>query len=59
MSPGAYPNRAIYAFDASQNYQYRAFGVPDLGYKRDLPDDLVVTPYASLAWVVSASRKRC
>jgi cyclic beta-1,2-glucan synthetase len=37
-----------YAFDANMNYQYRAFGVPDLGYKRDLPDDLVVAPYASL-----------
>jgi cyclic beta-1,2-glucan synthetase len=22
--------------------------VPDLGFKRDLPDDLVITPYASL-----------
>jgi len=37
-----------YAFDLNLNYQYRAFGVPELGYKRDLPDDLVITPYASL-----------
>jgi cyclic beta-1,2-glucan synthetase len=36
------------AFDASMNYQYRAFGVPDLGIKRDIPEDPVVTPYASL-----------
>ena len=35
-------------FDANQNYQYRAFGVPGLGFKRGLGDDLVVTPYASL-----------
>jgi len=36
------------AFDANMNYQYRAFGVPDLGIKRDIPEDPVVTPYASL-----------
>ncbi len=37
-----------YAFDADQNYQYRTFGVPGLGFKRNLTDDLVVAPYASL-----------
>ena len=40
--------------DAALNYQYRAFGVPGLGLKRGLADDLVVTPYASaLALMVS------
>jgi cellobiose phosphorylase len=34
-------------FDASLNYQYRAFGIPGLGLKRGLADDLVVAPYAS------------
>jgi len=34
--------------DANMNYQYRAFGVPELGIKRDIPQDLVVAPYASL-----------
>jgi cellobiose phosphorylase len=33
--------------DAQGNYQYRAFGVPGLGFKRGLVDDLVVAPYAS------------
>lgn len=33
--------------DASLNYQYRAFGVPGVGLKRGLADDLVVAPYAS------------
>lgn len=33
--------------DAEQTYQYRAFGVPGLGLKRGLADDLVVAPYAS------------
>ncbi len=37
-----------FAFDSNMNYQYRAFGVPDLGYKRDLPGDLVIAPYASV-----------
>ena len=37
-----------YRFDANQFYQYRAFGVPGLGFKRGLADDLVVTPHASL-----------
>ncbi|MFA7230839.1 MAG: glucoamylase family protein [Victivallaceae bacterium] len=35
------------AIDAHQNYQYRAFGVPGLGLKRGLADDLVIAPYAS------------
>src|SRR5688572_10128980 len=39
---------SYYAFDAAQVYQYRAFGVPTLGYKRGLADDLVVAPYASI-----------
>nr|WP_319540445.1 glucoamylase family protein [uncultured Methanospirillum sp.] len=34
--------------DASQNYQYRAFGVPGLGFKRGLSEDLVIAPYASV-----------
>ena len=33
--------------DANLNYQYHAFGVPGLGLKRGLAEDLVVAPYAS------------
>ena len=36
--------------DALLNYQYRAFGVPGLGYKRGLADDRVIAPYATVAW---------
>jgi cellobiose phosphorylase len=40
--------------DASLNYQYRAFGVPGLGLKRGLGEDLVIAPYATvLALMVS------
>ncbi|MFO7704722.1 MAG: glucoamylase family protein [Halopseudomonas sp.] len=35
------------ATDMDQVYQYRAFGVPGLGFKRGLGDDLVIAPYAS------------
>ncbi|MGE3456890.1 MAG: glucoamylase family protein, partial [Kofleriaceae bacterium] len=34
--------------DAHLNYQYRAFGVPGLGFKRGLADDLVIAPYAGV-----------
>ncbi len=34
--------------DASLNYQYRAFGVPGLGFKRGLGEDLVIAPYATI-----------
>ncbi|MCK9221749.1 MAG: glycosyl transferase family 36 [Limnochordia bacterium] len=38
---------AFNAMDLHLNYQYRAFGVPQLGFKRGLANDLIVTPYAS------------
>jgi cellobiose phosphorylase len=33
--------------DAQLNYQYQAFGVPGLGFKRGLAEDLVIAPYAT------------
>lgn len=33
--------------DAEDIYQYKAFGVPGLGIRRGLTDDLVVAPYAT------------
>ena len=42
------------AIDVHLTYQYRAFGVPGLGLKRGLAEDLVITPYATaLALMVS------
>ncbi|MES2538525.1 MAG: glucoamylase family protein [Pseudomonadota bacterium] len=46
-------------FDASLNYQYRAFGVPGLGLKRGLGDDLVVAPYASMMALMVAPEEAC
>jgi cyclic beta-1,2-glucan synthetase len=34
--------------DLEANYQYRAFGVPGLGLKRGLAEDLVIAPYATM-----------
>ncbi|HVZ34539.1 MAG TPA: glucoamylase family protein, partial [Polyangiaceae bacterium] len=45
--------------DASLNYQYRAFGVPGLGFKRGLADDLVVAPYASALGLMIAPEQAC
>jgi cyclic beta-1,2-glucan synthetase len=46
--PWGISESSYYYFDSNQVYQYRAFGIPDLGYKRGLGEDLVITPYASL-----------
>ncbi|MFO7679693.1 MAG: glucoamylase family protein, partial [Chloroflexota bacterium] len=46
--PWGISESGFYTFDASLNYQYRAFGAPGLGFKRGLADDLVITPYASI-----------
>jgi len=45
--------------DAALNYQYRAFGVPGLGLKRGLTEDLVVAPYASALALMVAPEAAC
>jgi cyclic beta-1,2-glucan synthetase len=58
--PWGISESGYYHFDSNQNYQYKAFGVPGLGYKRGLSDDLVIAPYASLlalAWQPEAVMK--
>jgi cyclic beta-1,2-glucan synthetase len=47
------------AVDVNLNYQYRAFGVPGLGLKRGLAEDLVVAPYASALAVMVAPQAAC
>jgi cyclic beta-1,2-glucan synthetase len=46
--PWGISESGFYHFDSNQFYQYRSFGVPALGYKRGLSEDLVISPYASL-----------
>lgn len=45
--PWGISESGFYEFDADSNYQYRAFGVPGLGFNRGLAENLVVAPYAS------------
>lgn len=45
--------------DVHLNYQYRAFGVPGLGLKRGLAEDLVIAPYASALALMVAPRAAC
>ena len=45
--------------DAHLNYQYRAFGVPGLGFKRGLADDLVIAPYATVMSLMIAPQAAC
>ncbi|AOR23721.1 GH36-type glycosyl hydrolase domain-containing protein [Clostridium taeniosporum] len=39
---------AFYKFDADENYQYKAFGIPGIGLKRGLEDEIVISPYSTL-----------
>lgn len=45
--------------DMHLNYQYRAFGVPELGLKRGLSEDLVIAPYASALALMVAPEAAC
>ncbi|ABB74486.1 Cellobiose phosphorylase [Nitrosospira multiformis ATCC 25196] len=47
------------AVDVQFNYQYRAFGVPGLGIKRGLGEDLVIAPYASALALMIAPEAAC
>ena len=45
--PWGISESAFYARDLDQTYQYSSFGVPGLGLKRGLGEDVVVAPYAT------------
>ncbi len=47
------------ATDMHQVYQYRAFGVPGLGFKRGLGDDLVIAPYATALALTILPQEAC
>jgi cellobiose phosphorylase len=46
--PWGVSESGYYAFDISLNYQYKAFGVPELGLKSGMEKDIVVAPYATI-----------
>ena len=45
--------------DGNLNYQYRAFGVPGMGLKRGLAEDLVIAPYASALALMVEPEEAC
>lgn len=45
--------------DANLNYQYHAFGVPGLGFKRGLGEDLVISPYSSVMSLMVSPSDAC
>ncbi|MGB5488989.1 MAG: glucoamylase family protein [Lysobacterales bacterium] len=46
--PWGISESGYYRFDPNLKYQYKAFGVPSLGLRRSVSEDLVIAPYASL-----------
>lgn len=46
--PWGISESAFYNFDINRNYQYKAFGVPGIGLKRGLKDELVISPYSTI-----------
>ncbi len=50
--PWGISESAYSGVDFHKTYQYRAFGVPGLGLKRGLGDDLVISPYSTLLAVI-------
>ncbi len=55
--PWGISESAFSDLDGNMTYQYKAFGVPQLGLKRGLAEDLVVAPYASLLALGIAPRR--
>lgn len=46
--PWGISESAFYEFDIEKNYQYKAFGIPGMGLKRGLKDELVISPYSTV-----------
>ena len=46
--PWGVSESGFYSFDYRLNYQYKAFGIPNLGLKRGLINDTVISPYSTL-----------
>jgi hypothetical protein len=57
--PWGVSESGYYLTDAHANYQYRAFGVPGLGLRRGIGEDLVVAPYATCLALLVAPADAC
>lgn len=47
-TPWGISESAYYEFDVAENYQYKAFGIPGIGLKRGLEDEIVISPYSTI-----------
>ncbi len=50
--PWGISESAFSAIDSNKIYQYKSFGIPGLGLKRGLEDDLVISPYSTVLALV-------
>lgn len=57
--PWGVSESGFHAVDAQSIYQYRAFGVPELGFKRGLAEDLVIAPYATVMALMVEPEAAC
>ena len=46
--PWGISESGFYSFDLNMNYQYKAMGVPGLGFKKGSRNECVIAPYASI-----------
>lgn len=54
--PWGISESAFYDFDINMIYQYKAFGVPGIGLKRGLSNELVISPYSSILALMTDKR---
>ncbi len=57
--PWGVSESGYYQLDAQKTYQYRAFGVPGLGLKQGLQEDLVIAPYATALALMVDPKSAC
>ena len=56
-TPWGISESAFCVKDLSSNYQYKAFGIPWLGLKRGLADEIVISSYASILAIVDKPKE--
>ncbi len=57
--PWGVSESGYHMFDQNLNYQYKAFGVPGLGLKRGLSEDLVIAPYSTALAIMLKPAEAC
>lgn len=55
--PWGISESGYYAFDVHLNYQYKAFGIPRMGLKKDLDEEFVIAPYGSILAISLAPKQ--